>query len=109
VEDRQPHGAGPDPARGAPPAALAAAGSQLERAATPDRLAVLMSDCLATAGADPLASASLRGVDRLHVLGTSLDPESLAAGRALARRGGGRHVVVLHPHEVARAMSSLLA
>lgn len=89
--------------------ALAAAASQLERAASPDRLAVLMSDCLATAGADPLAAASLRGVDRLHVLGTSLDPDSLAAGRALARRGGGRHVVVLHPHEVARAVSALLA
>jgi Mg-chelatase subunit ChlD len=89
--------------------ALAAAASQLERAASPDRLAVLMSDCLATAGADPLAAASLRGVDRLHVLGTSLDAGSLAAGRALARRGGGRHVVVLRPHEVARAVSSLLA
>jgi hypothetical protein len=92
--------------------ALAAAASQLERAASPDRLAVLMSDCLATAGADPLGpdgAASLRGVDRLHVLGTSLDAGSLAAGRALARRGGGRHVVVLRPHEVARAVSSLLA
>jgi MoxR-like ATPase len=89
--------------------AFAAAASQLERAASPDRLAVLMSDCLATAGADPLAAASLRGVDRLHVLGTSLDAGSLAAGRALARRGGGRHVVVLRPHEVARAVSSLLA
>ena len=89
--------------------ALAAAAHQLERAASPDRLAVLMSDCLATAGADPLAPATLRGVDRLHVLGTSLDPESLAAGRALARRGGGRPLVVLHPHEVAPALSSLLA
>ena len=89
--------------------AFAAAASQLERAASPDRVAVLMSDCLATAGADPLAAASLRGVDRLHVLGTSPDADSLAAGRALARRGGGRHVVVLHPHEVARAVSSLLA
>ena len=87
--------------------AFAAAASQLERAASPDRLAVLMSDCLATTGGDPLLS--LRGVDRLHVLGTSLDPESLAAGRALARRGGGRHVVALHPHDIAGAMSSLLA
>lgn len=87
--------------------ALAAAASQLGRAASPDRLTVLMSDCLATAGSDPVAS--FRGVDRLHVLGTSLDPDSLAAGRALARRGGGGHVVVLHPDEVARALSSLLA
>jgi Mg-chelatase subunit ChlD len=87
--------------------ALAAAAAQLERAASPDRLAVLMSDCLATAGGDPVAS--LRGIDRLHVLGTSLDEDSLAAGRALARRGLGRHVLVLHAREVAGAMSSLLA
>lgn len=88
-------------------AALSAAASQLERATTPDRLAVLMSDCLHTAGPDPLES--LRGIDRLHVLGTSADRDSLAAGRALARRGGGRHTTALHPHEVAQAMSSLLA
>ena len=88
-------------------AALAAAAGQLQRAASPDRVAVLMSDCLATTGADPLLST--RGVDRLHVLGTSLDPDSLAAGRGLARRGGGRHTVVVHPHEVAGAISSLLA
>jgi hypothetical protein len=87
--------------------ALSAAAGQLARAGSPDRLAVLMSDCLATAGGDPLLS--LRGVDRLHVLGTSLDAESLAAGRALARRGGGRHVVAARAHEIAGAMSALLA
>jgi magnesium chelatase subunit D len=87
--------------------AFSAAASQLERAGTPDRLAVLMSDCLHTAGADPLDS--LRGIDRLHVLGTSLDPDSLAAGRALARRGNGRHTIALHPHDVPGAMSSLLS
>ncbi|HYH51545.1 MAG TPA: AAA family ATPase [Acidimicrobiia bacterium] len=86
--------------------ALSAAAGQLERAATPDRLAVLMSDCLHTAGGDPLSS--LRGIHRLHVLGTSLEPDSLAAGRALARRGNGRHTVALRAHDVARAMSSLL-
>jgi Mg-chelatase subunit ChlD len=87
--------------------ALHAAAVQLHRAGSPDRLAVLMSDCLATAGGDPVTS--FPGVDRLHVLGTSLDPDSLAAGRALARRGQGRHVVALHPHEVARAVTALLA
>ncbi len=87
--------------------AFSAAAAQLARATTPDRVAILMSDCLHTAGADPLAS--LRGIDRLHVLGTSLDPESLSAGRALARRAGGRHSIALHPHEVSRAMSSLLS
>ena len=68
-------------------AALSAAAAQLSRATTPDRLAVLMSDCLHTAGADPLTC--LAGIDRLHVLGTSPDDDSLAAGRALARRGAG--------------------
>jgi MoxR-like ATPase len=87
--------------------ALGAAAGQLRRAASPDRLALLMSDCLPTAGGDPLRS--LGGIDRLHVLGTSAEPDSLAAGRTLAQRGQGRHVVVLHTHDVARAMSSLLA
>jgi len=87
--------------------ALTAAAAQLDRAASPDRLAMLMSDCLPTAGGDPLQS--LAGIDRLHVLGTSPDPDSLAAGRALALRGKGRHVVALHPNDVARTMSSLLA
>jgi hypothetical protein len=66
-----------------------------------------MSDCLPTAGGDPLQS--LRGIDRLHVLGTSPDHDSLAAGRLLALRGKGRHVVAFRPHGVAGAMSSLLA
>ncbi|HEY4409696.1 MAG TPA: MoxR family ATPase [Acidimicrobiia bacterium] len=87
--------------------ALAAAGAQLDRAASPDRLAVLMSDCLPTAGGDPLGS--LRGIDRLHVLGTSAEEDSLAAGRLLALRGKGRHVLALHPNDVARSMSSVLA
>ena len=87
--------------------ALASAAAQLGRAASPDRLAVLMSDCLPTAGGDPLRG--LGGIDRLHVLGTSAEPDSLAAGRLLARRGNGDHVVALHPRDVARAMSSLLA
>jgi hypothetical protein len=87
--------------------ALAAAAAQLGRAASPDRLAVLMSDCLPTAGGDPLES--LRGIDCLHVVGTSPDDDSLTAGRALARRGLGRHVVALHPHEISPALSALLA
>src|ERR687883_474548 len=56
--------------------ALAAAAAQLDRAASPDRLAVLMSDCLPTAGGDPLQS--LARIGRLHVPGTSAEPDPLA-------------------------------
>jgi magnesium chelatase subunit D len=87
--------------------ALTAAGAQLARAETPDRMAVLMSDCLHTAGADPLQA--MRGIDVLHVLGTSSEQESLQAGRALARRGGGRHLLVSDTTAVSLALTSLLS
>ena len=58
----------------------------------PAGVVVLMSDCLPTAGGDPLAA--LAGVDRLHVLGTSDEPDSLEAARALARRGGRSQAAV---------------
>ena len=40
-----------------------------------------------TKGADPLGPAAV--LDGLHVLGTSTEPESVAAGRSLARLGHG--------------------
>jgi magnesium chelatase subunit D len=86
---------------------LRAAARQLGRADAPERLVIVMSDCLATAGRDPLAS--LAGVDRLHVLGTSADPESVASGRALARRAGGRFVPAATFGQVTRGLASLLA
>jgi magnesium chelatase subunit D len=86
---------------------LRAAARQLGRADAPERLVIVMSDCLATAGRDPLAS--LAGIDRLHVLGTSADPESVASGRALARRAGGRFVPAATFGEVTRGLASLLA
>lgn len=87
--------------------ALRAAARQLGRAEAPERVVIVMSDCLATAGSDPLGS--LAGIDRLHVLGTSADPESVACGRSLARRAGGRYVPAATFGEVTRGLASLLA
>jgi magnesium chelatase subunit D len=68
--------------------ALRAAAAQLEPITPPGRTAILMSDCLATRGADPLGPAG--AFDTLHVLVTSDDPEAVSAAAALARRGRGR-------------------
>ena len=59
----------------------------------------MLSDCLATVGDPPLAAA--HGIERLHVLGTDADAESVAAGRALAGRGGGRYALVQSVTDVA--------
>ena len=55
-----------------------------------ERLAIVLSDCRPTAGTDPLAA--LPALDRVHVLGTSDAPDSVAAGRALAARARGRYL-----------------
>ncbi len=86
--------------------ALRTAARQLGRAEADERAAVLLSDCLATAGGDPLAA--LAGLDRVHVLGTSALPESVRAGSALARRGGGRYVLVGSIGELASALTELV-
>jgi len=67
-------------------AALRAAATELAGAAA-DREVILLSDCLSTAGGDP--ASALAGLDRLHVLMPVPTPESVAAGSALARAGGG--------------------
>lgn len=70
--------------------ALQVAASQLEAAPAGAREALLLSDSLVTKGDDPLPVA--RRLDCLHVLGTSPEPDAVAAGRALARRGRGRYL-----------------
>jgi magnesium chelatase subunit D len=87
--------------------ALRAAGAQLSRSSAKERLAVLLSDCLPTTGADP--ASALAALDCLHVIGVSNDPESVAAGQALARRGRGRHRLALRPTQVPAAMTAALA
>jgi gas vesicle protein GvpN len=74
-------------------AALRAAAAGLAAATAPgERSAVLLSDCVSTAGRDP--AAALAGIDRLDVLypapaGQEPDPDSAAAAERLARLGGG--------------------
>jgi magnesium chelatase subunit D len=85
---------------------LRAAGRQLGRSGAAERVAVLLSDCLATAGGDPLQA--MAGIDRLHVLGTSGDPEAVRAGSELARRGGGRYLLVERPSALPAAIGRLL-
>jgi magnesium chelatase subunit D len=86
--------------------ALRAAAAQLEHIPPGGRTALLMSDCLHTKGADPLGPAGT--LDGLHVLGTSTDPESVQAGKALARRGHGRWLPATTLDELARNLQAVL-
>src|SRR6266700_1814798 len=68
-------------------AALRAAAAQMAGAVADDRTAVLLSDCMPTAGGDP--ALALAGISRLHVLCPLPTPEAEQAAATLARRGGG--------------------
>ena len=87
--------------------ALRGARRQLGRASARDRVAVLLSDAMSTEGPDPLTA--LRGLDRLHVLGTSDEAESVEAGSALARRGGGWYRTCTSIAQLPRALTMLLS
>ena len=87
--------------------ALRAAAAQLARASGGERIAVLLSDCLRTAGADP--AAALQGIDRLHVLCPVPAPESERTAAALARAGGGISQPVGRLADVAPALYRLLS
>ena len=87
--------------------ALRVATAQLARAAAPERLAVVMSDCLATTGGDPLTALS--GIERVHVLGTSADPNSVRRGQELARRTGGRYLPATTVAQLAAGLTSVFA
>ncbi|WP_199580277.1 MoxR family ATPase [Blastococcus sp. TBT05-19] len=92
-------------------AALRAAAAQLRTAAHADeRLVVLLSDCLSTAG-EPAESA-LAGIDRLDVLCPlpgSEEDGALAAARSLAARGGGAVAAVRSLRDLGPALTRLLA
>ncbi len=108
-------------------AALREASRQLAAAAADERIVVLLSDCLHTAGADP--ATALAGIDRLHVLcplpgtessgsATSVGTESRGSGgavdeatraaSALAARGGGQYQPVRRLTDIAPALTRLL-
>lgn len=86
--------------------ALRAARRQLGTAVSRERVAVLLSDAKRTTGDDPLVA--LRGLDRLHVLGTSDEAEAEEHGRLLARRGGGRYLTCTSVLSIPRALTMLL-
>jgi magnesium chelatase subunit D len=86
--------------------ALRAAAKQLEHVPPGGRTAILLSDCLHTRGADPLGPAA--ALDGLHVLGTSIEPDSVHAGAALARRGHGRWLPATTLDELARNLPAIL-
>jgi magnesium chelatase subunit D len=87
-------------------AGLRAAATQLAGAKADERLVVLLSDCLHTAGDEP--GTALGGIDRLHVLVPLGGVEAEAAGAALAARGAGRSQVVRRPAEIAPALTAIL-
>jgi len=88
-------------------AALHAAAGQLATAAAEERVAVLLSDCLPTAGGDP--AEALAGISRLHVLCPRPTPESELAAAALARRGSGLSQPLRRLADVAPALTRALS
>jgi magnesium chelatase subunit D len=87
-------------------AGVRAAGAELAGAAG-DREVILLSDCLPTAGGDP--AAALAGIDRLNVLMPVPTPESIAAGVALAKAGGGFSQPVSSLADLGPALTRALA
>ncbi len=87
--------------------ALREASRQLAAVAVDERVAVLMSDCLHTTGADP--GTALNGIDRLHVLCPLPSDEALDAANALALRGGGVVRPVRRLGDIGPALTTLLA
>jgi hypothetical protein len=86
---------------------LRAAARALAGEAADERVTILLSDCLPTAGDDP--ASALTGIDRLHVLCPLPTPESERAAAALARLGGGISQPVGRIAEVAPALSRALS
>jgi len=87
-------------------AGLREASTQLAGAVADERLVVLLSDCLHTAGENP--AGALGGIDRLHVLVPLGGPEAEVAATALAGRGGGRAQTVLRLADVGPALTRIL-
>ncbi len=86
---------------------LREAARQLAGAVADERLVVLLSDCLHTAGDDP--AEALAGIDRLHVLVPLGGAEAEAAAAALAGRGGGRAQTVRRLAGIGPALTRILA
>ena len=88
-------------------AALRAAAAQLAAVTADERVVLLLSDCLRTAGGDP--ARALTGISRLHVLCPLPTAEAERAATALARRGHGLSQPVRTLADVAPALTRVLA
>ncbi len=86
---------------------LREASRQLAGAVADERLVVLLSDCLHTAGDDP--AGALAGIDRLQVLVPLGGAQAEEAAAALAARGGGRAQTVTRLADVAPALTRILS
>ena len=87
-------------------AALRGARQQLLPSPADERVVVLLSDCLSTAG-EP-AGTALTGIDRLHVLCPLPTEEALTAARTLAALGGGTVQPVRSLTDLGPALTKLL-
>ncbi|WP_214366657.1 AAA family ATPase [Pseudonocardia sp. H11422] len=88
-------------------AGLREASRQLAGAVADERMVVLLSDCLHTAGDDPMTA--LGGIDRLHVLCPLPDADAESAAAALAARGGGISQPVRRLADVGPALTRVLS
>lgn len=86
--------------------ALRAARAQLGRAAAAQREVILLSDGLATEGGNPFDA--MRGIDRVHVVGTSADEDAIDAGQRLAKRGGGKFVLCASILDLGPALNAIV-
>jgi len=87
--------------------AFRAAAAQLAGAAAAERVTVLLSDCLRTAGDAP--ASALAGIGQLQVLCPLPTAESRKAAADLARRGGGISQPVATLADVAPALTRALS
>jgi Mg-chelatase subunit ChlD len=88
-------------------AALRTAAAQLAGGPFHERVAVLLSDCLPTAGGEP--ALALAGISRLHVLCPLPTADAERAAARLARRGGGLSQPVYRLTDVAPALTRVLS
>ena len=88
-------------------AALRAGAAQLSGAPAAERVVILLSDCLPTAGGDP--ARALAGIDRLHVLCPRPAAAAEKAAEALARSGGGLSQPLRRVADVPAALTRALS
>jgi uncharacterized protein with von Willebrand factor type A (vWA) domain len=88
-------------------AALRASSRELAAAPADERIVVLLSDCAATVGDDPLDA--LGGIDRLHIVSPGGEREDSTSALALAERSHGRLVRCTTVAALPRVLTELLA